>query len=47
MLVGVCIYVTAKKGFNGITPLPLAFFLYILLLEKAGKMPARNFNPAS
>lgn len=35
MLVGVCIYVTAKKGFNGITPLPLAFFPLYLIIRKS------------
>lgn len=32
ILVAACIYVTIKKGFNGITPLPLAFFpLYLII----------------
>ncbi|CAD0218026.1 hypothetical protein KYG33_01980 [Chryseobacterium sp. D764] len=32
ILIAACIYVTIKKGFNGITPLPLAFFpLYLII----------------
>ena len=35
MLIGACIYVTIKKGFNGITPLPLAFFPLYLIIRKS------------
>lgn len=35
MLVLACIYMTIKKGFNGITPLPLAFFPLYLIIRKS------------
>ncbi len=35
MLVVACIYMTIKKGFNGITPLPLAFFPLYLIIRKS------------
>ncbi|MDR4954433.1 hypothetical protein REB14_19805 [Chryseobacterium sp. ES2] len=35
ILIGACIYVTIKKGFNGITPLPLAFSPLYLIIRKS------------
>ncbi|PWN62901.1 hypothetical protein [Chryseobacterium viscerum] len=35
LLLAACIYVTIKKGFNGITPLPLAFFPLYLIIRKS------------
>ncbi|UKB77737.1 hypothetical protein [Chryseobacterium sp. MEBOG07] len=35
LLLAACIYVTIKKGFNGISPLPLAFFPLYLIIRKS------------
>jgi hypothetical protein len=35
LLLAACTYVTIKKGFNGITPLPLAFFPLYLIIRKS------------
>ncbi|KAB1232186.1 hypothetical protein [Chryseobacterium viscerum] len=35
LLLAACVYVTIKKGFNGITPLPLAFFPLYLIIRKS------------
>jgi hypothetical protein len=35
ILLAACIYVTIKKGFNGISPLPLAFFPLYLIIRKS------------
>lgn len=44
MLVGACIYVTIKKGFNGITPLPLAFFPLYLIIRKSWQNARKEFQ---
>ncbi|RQO40275.1 hypothetical protein DBR39_04825 [Chryseobacterium sp. KBW03] len=45
ILLAACIYVTIKKGFNGISPLPLAFFPLYLIIRKSWQDARKELQP--